>query len=320
MHRYGGVNTMGVCNMDCPEGSGTHCLRHLPSTATTSSTAATVACEIFWCQFSLFVTSNQKGLTYTYVNVFLHAGIKRTSFAQREKGTMPSYMDRAAMSIDYIAASSFRIGVFTVFQTVVFLALQLLLAVFVYGPASVAGAPDTPFLPIPDARFGYDAQDLVELYLWMGPAVRRNFLVFELVDLLVFLPTYTHFLTLLLALVFSRLGRPHEPSLVVYVPFVAGMFDALENAAHLYTAATFQPARSIQKETWLHAAVVGSLCNQAKWTFIAISLVVLCWTYGKTTMLDSTPEEEGNDVAASDESSTSDDDVFVDYASQKKMQ
>ncbi|ETV65254.1 hypothetical protein H257_17974 [Aphanomyces astaci] len=195
---------------------------------------------------------------------------------------MGSIMESAANFVEYVSKSTFRIRVLATAQVAVFVFLQVLLATNVYGPALDHNLATTAILPIPDARYGYDAQDLFELYAWMGPAVRQQYVYFELVDLFVFIPTYVHFLTLLLLLVHRRLG-PHEP-LIIYLPFLAAIFDTFENAAHIYTAQTFEPNKSMQKETWILAAHVGSISNILKWGGIGAVSMLLCWNFGKVTM------------------------------------
>ncbi|RHY96777.1 hypothetical protein DYB37_009096 [Aphanomyces astaci] len=204
---------------------------------------------------------------------------------------MGSIMESAANFVEYVSKSTFRIRVLATAQVAVFVFLQVLLATNVM-PSSEAHANCL--------RYGYDAQDLFELYTWMGPAVRQQYVYFELVDLFVFIPTCTlaisyrhdlthplnvtdvHFLTLLLLLVHRRLG-PHEP-LIIYLPFLAAIFDTFENAAHIYTAQTFEPNKSIQKETWILAAHVGSISNILKWGGIGAVSMLLCWNFGKVTM------------------------------------
>ncbi|RHY42840.1 hypothetical protein DYB34_012027 [Aphanomyces astaci] len=213
---------------------------------------------------------------------------------------MGSIMESAANFVEYVSKSTFRIRVLATAQVAVFVFLQVLLATNVYGPALDQNLATTDILPIPDARYGYDAKYLFELYTWMGPAVRQQYVYFELVDLFVFIPTCTlaisyrhdlthplnvtdvHFLTLLLLLVHRRLG-PHEP-LIIYLPFLAAIFDTFENAAHIYTAQTFEPNKSIQKETWILAAHVGSISNILKWGGIGAVSMLLCWNFGKVTM------------------------------------
>ncbi|ETW07334.1 hypothetical protein, variant [Aphanomyces invadans] len=206
-----------------------------------------------------------------------------------------SIMENAADFVEYVSRSTFRIGALAAVQVAVFVFVQVFLATAVYRPA-VERDPSTMILAIPDARYGYGTQDLFELYMWMGPAVRRWYIYFELVDLFVFIPTYAPFLTLLLLLVHRRLGR-HEP-LIIYLPFVAAIFDAFENAAHIYTAHTFESLESVQKETWILAAHVGSISNIFKWGAIGAVFVLLCWNFGKTTIhagLDNTDPSKKSD-------------------------
>ncbi|ETW07333.1 hypothetical protein H310_01873 [Aphanomyces invadans] len=222
-----------------------------------------------------------------------------------------SIMENAADFVEYVSRSTFRIGALAAVQVAVFVFVQVFLATAVYRPA-VERDPSTMILAIPDARYGYGTQDLFELYMWMGPAVRRWYIYFELVDLFVFIPTCSAtvsflrllmpfnvdapFLTLLLLLVHRRLGR-HEP-LIIYLPFVAAIFDAFENAAHIYTAHTFESLESVQKETWILAAHVGSISNIFKWGAIGAVFVLLCWNFGKTTIhagLDNTDPSKKSD-------------------------
>ncbi|CAK4131469.1 unnamed protein product [Aphanomyces euteiches] len=199
---------------------------------------------------------------------------------------MPCIMNHAADLIAYASASSSRMKAFAWFQALLFVTMRLAMALFVHR-AAVAHSKTSTSMTIPDSKYGYTALDLHQVFAWMGARGRRNYILVELVELVVFIPCYAHFLSMLLLVVHRRLGR--EEPLTIYLPFVAAIFDGLENAAHIYTALYFEPSGAIQTETWLHAADVGAVSNVMKWNSLSASLLLLCWTYGRTTVDTAAP-------------------------------
>ncbi|OQR88650.1 hypothetical protein THRCLA_10180 [Thraustotheca clavata] len=196
-----------------------------------------------------------------------------------------SLLDTAADIISYCSASTKRIGVLVLYEIIVSVAINLIGYVYVDKVALLHSNITTPMLT-PDVRFGYSPLELDELYLYMGPIARRNYIYLELFDIFQYMPAYVLLLSTLLTTAYMKLHG--KVSLLAYLPFFTVICDLIENTSQIYTAYTFQERISLHDPTWLLAAYTGTTGNILKWITLIASIVILIITsiraalYGKT--------------------------------------
>ncbi|OQR87847.1 hypothetical protein ACHHYP_08002 [Achlya hypogyna] len=180
-----------------------------------------------------------------------------------------SLLDATADFVEHCAASRRRIVALAAANFLATIAVNAVGLAFV-DSVSIA---DPPLLP--DVRFGYTPLELHDAYVAMGPTARRNYLAFELVDILTYIPSYVLFISALLHAAYAKLGAV---SLLTYLPFFTGLCDVLENLAQMYTALDFADRASLGNMNWLLAAYTGTVANQFKWIALVVSLIVLLVT------------------------------------------
>ena len=156
-------------------------------------------------------------------------------------------------------------------KNITLLFLFLLIFIFVIFPyyESNINNSTNENIKILDVRFGYNIDQVTELFKEMGENGRAAYFIILSKTDMIYPIIYGSFLILLIAFLLDKI-YPHSNKILLFLifPIVGMVFDYLENFNTLYLLNKF-PNITTEEVTF------GSLMTQLKWVFILFSIALI---------------------------------------------